>query len=252
MGPHLARIQPDAQSLATAQFFAGLGAQEIAEIVKKGSRVEKRKGAWFFRQGDAATYFYLLEKGRANIHHLAPDGSDVLLRIMVPLEIFGYRSIDPNGVQFTSIQAAEDSRCLAWPGSRMRESFLRHPQLAINAFQIASGHMFEFEIRYNDLATLPVEKRVARILLDLARRMGRQEGTLIVLEGGVLEKDIGQMTGSSVFSVSRIFAAWNRSGILRRSRGQIVLRELSALQRIAAGAIATAAGFSLNSSTRLF
>lgn len=229
--------------LAAARFFAGIPSDQIVEITGKASPIEKRKGAWFFRQGDRATHFYLLQDGRVDIHHFAHDGNDILLRIMTPLEIFGYRSIDPNGVHFTSIQAAENSVCLAWPGSVMRDLFLRHPQLAINAFQIASEHMFEFETRYQDLATLPVEKRVARMLLELARRLGRREGDVIVLGGGLLEKEIGQMTGASVFSVSRIFAAWHRDGILRRSRSHIVLRRVATLEQIAAGVIAAVAGF---------
>jgi len=245
MRPPLTRALPDARKLSSARFFTGLGERQIAEVVAAGTRVEKRKGAWFYRQGDAATHFYLLEAGWASIHHLAPDANDVLLRIMVPFEIFGFRSIDPDGVHVTSIQAGEDSRCLAWRGPVMRDLLFAHPQLAINAFQIASAHMFQFEIRYKDLATVPLEKRVARMLLGLAAQMGRQEGDVIVLERGILQKDISQMTGSSVYSVSRIFAAWNRGGILRRHRGQIVLRDISSLRRIAAGAIMSAAAVGL-------
>ena len=232
----------DLRRLASSAFFAGLRGNEIGHVVSQASTVHKPKGAWILRQGEPSKHFCLLLDGSASIHHITPDGTDVLLRFMAPLEIFGYRSIDPQGVQLTSVQANQDSRCLAWPGPIMRQMFITHPQLAINAFQIASAHMFEFEIRYRDLATETVEKRVARILLDLAGRMGRRQDDVIVLEGGVLEKDIGQMTGASVFSVSRIFAAWRRNGILRRARGRILLRDLENLRRIAASAIAATLG----------
>lgn len=232
----------DPHALASAPFLANLRSEQIRDIVSKSTTIHKPKGSWIFRQGEPATYFYLLLDGRVNIHHITPEGSDVLLRIMAPLEIFGYRCINPNGIQVTSVQATRDSWCLAWPGPTMRKLFFQHPQLAINAFEIASAHMFEFEIRYRDLATEPVEKRIARILLDLAGRMGRRQDDVIVIESGVLQKDIGQMTGASVFSVSRIFAAWRRGGILRRARGRIVLRDLENLRRIAAGTIVATLG----------
>lgn len=223
----------DAEELRLAEFFQNLPVKDIQAVVSLGLLVEKEKGAWFFQQDEPATGFYFLLEGRVKIHQLTPGGHDVLLRIMAPNEIFGYRALLPGGNHPLSAQALQHSRCLKWASPTAHRLFHTYPQLALNAFLIAVDNLTEFQSRCRDLATEPVERRIARTLLDLGKRLGRQQDDSVVLDGELVEKDIGELTGTTVFSVSRIFADWSRRGILRNHRGRIVLNDLPGLRRIA-------------------
>jgi CRP/FNR family transcriptional regulator, nitrogen oxide reductase regulator len=220
--------------LARSSFFSGLSYQAVEEIIASSRGIRKVAGSWFFRQGEPAVGFYLLVSGYATIHHLTLDGAEALVRIMVPLEIFGTRSVLLRKTSPGSARAVKDCEALFWPGSIMRKLLLEHPELALNALQITSTYMIEFAARNSSLITQSIEQRIARVLLELAARIGRWEGRTVVLDVVLPHKDVGQMVGASVFSVSRIFAAWIRSGLLRRDRGKILLRHIASLNRIAA------------------
>lgn len=223
--------------LRSAAFFNNLSATEIQDVVSHATWLEKERGAWFFQQDEAAKSFYLLVEGRVKIHQVTPGGQEVLLRIMVPYEIFGYRALLPGGSHPMSAQAVQHCRCLRWSSQAAGSLFHRYPALALNAFLIAVDNLTEFQSRCRDLAFEPVERRIARTLLDLGKRMGRRQDDSVVLEGGLMQKDIGELTGTTVFSVSRVFAQWKRQGILRSHRGRIVLNDLEGLRRIAATAM---------------
>lgn len=228
--------------LFSAPLFRDLSAKDVQDIVSQGTWVEREKGAWFFRQDEPAKSFYLLVEGRVKIHQVTPGGHDVLLRIMVPTEIFGYRALLPGGTHPLSAQAVLDTLCVRWSSETANRLFHAYPGLALNAFLIAVDNLTEFQSRCRDLATEPVERRIARTLLDLGKRMGRPQEDSVVLESGLMEKDIGELTGTTVFSVSRIFSEWKRQGILRSHRGHIVLNDLAVLRRIAAAAVVAAVG----------
>lgn len=228
------RTPESAEDLRSAAFFRNLAAKDIQAVISQATWVEKEKGASFFRQDEPARSFYLLVDGMVKIHQVTPGGHDVLLRIMVPYEIFGYRALLPGGSHPLSAQAVQHSRCLRWSSQAANGLFHAYPGLALNAFLIAVDNLTEFQSRCRDLATEPVERRIARTLLDLGERMGRKQEDSVVLDSGLMQKDIGELTGTTVFSVSRIFAEWRRQGILRSNRGRIVLNDVEFLRRIAA------------------
>lgn len=228
---------PCIETALFAPIFRGLSAGDVQNIVSQARLVERTRGGWFFHQDEPAKSLFLLLEGKVKVHQLTADGHGVLLRIMGPHELFGYRALIPGGTHPVSAQALTATRCLRWPAQVAFNLFHRHPAMALNALLTAVDHLIEFQSRCRDLATEPVERRVARTLVELGARLGRAEEGVVVLEGGIMQKDIGELTGTTVFSISRIFAEWKRQGVLRSHRGRIVLRDMGFLRRIATAVV---------------
>lgn len=219
--------------LSRSSFFLGLSIQRVQQIIASGRTIRKGAGSWFFRQGEPAVGFYLLLAGYATIHHLTADGAEAIVRMMVPLEVMGTRSVLLRSTSPLSARAVKDCETIFWPGPAMRKLLLQCPELALNTLRITSTYMFEFADRYSSLVTESIEQRIARVMLGLAARVGRWENGSVVLDVVLPHKEIGQMVGASLFSVSRVFAAWARGGVVSRNRGRILLRRIEALNRIA-------------------
>jgi CRP-like cAMP-binding protein len=93
--------------------------------------------------------------------------------------------------------------------------------------------MTEVQDRYRELATEKVERRIARTLLRLAAQSGRRVAEGVLIDIPLTRQDIAQMTGTTLFTVSRTLSEWERQGLLSVGRERVVIREPHALVKIA-------------------
>jgi CRP-like cAMP-binding protein len=95
------------------------------------------------------------------------------------------------------------------------------------------GYISELQERQKALVTDRVEQRIARILLKLAAQSGRKidEGVLIDLP--ITRQDIAEMSGTTLFTVSRTLNEWERGGLLEIGRERVVIRDPHGLVSIA-------------------
>ena len=74
-----------------------------------------------------------------------------------------------------------------------------------------------------------VERRVARALLRLVHDAGRRVDVGIEIDFPVSRQDIAEMTGTMLYTVSRMLSAWEKHGIVRSGRQRIILTKPHAL-----------------------
>ncbi len=74
--------------------------------------------------------------------------------------------------------------------------------------------MDEAAARIVDLATRQVEQRVASAMLRLITQNGRKMGAGIDIDFPITRQNISDMTGTTVFTVSRLLSAWEKDGIV--------------------------------------
>lgn len=224
-----------ADPTAGLRLLGGLGTDARAAVTASARRVRRARGQRLFRQGDPAEWFYLLQEGRVRLTQLTPDGHMVLLRLVLPGEAFGGVAALGSRTYPVSAEAAEDCVAMAWGGETMHKLLRGCPQLAINLIGLLAERLHVMQARYQELATQQVEQRLARALLRLAERAGRR------VEGGVLvdvrlsRQDLAEMTGTSLFTVSRILRRWQRGGTIRSQRQRILVRHPHGLLSIAEG-----------------
>jgi CRP-like cAMP-binding protein len=107
------------------------------------------------------------------------------------------------------------------------------PLLALNGWRLVAGRFHELQNRYRDLATERVERRVARALLRLARQTGRRVENGVLLDLPLSRQDLGEMTGTTLYTVSRIMSNWEQKGLIETGRERVVILEPHGLVTIA-------------------
>lgn len=224
---------PYIQYLQQSTLFAGLDPADLHAVALSSRLRRVRNGAYFFHQGDPATILYVLIEGRAKFTQLTPEGHQVLVRVIGPGEMFGAVAVLGDAFHPASGQATGDCAALGWESDTINGLMERFPRIALNALRFLAGRVEEFQDRYRELATERVERRVAHALLRLARQIGRQVegGTLIDLT--LSRQDIAEMTGTTLFTVSRILSAWESRGLIESGRERVVIRKPDDLQAIA-------------------
>lgn len=109
----------------------------------------------------------------------------------------------------------------------------RHSRLALNALKFVAGRLHELQVQYRQLATEKVERRIARALLRLVQQAGRSIESGVLIDLPLSRDDIAQMTGTALYTVSRIISRFESDSLLKAGRQRVVIRNPHGLLKVA-------------------
>jgi CRP-like cAMP-binding protein len=117
----------------------------------------------------------------------------------------------------------EQSTALVWDYSVLQGLMLQYPQIRKNISQILFSRLNELEERFREVATEKVAKRVALALLRLLKHIGKK------VHGGVeislSREELAQMTGTTLFTTSRLLSKWGEMGYVLPRRESVLVRD---------------------------
>lgn len=222
------------QFIHASTLFRDVSSQGFDQVLGSGILRSVEGGGFYFMQGDPAAHAYVLISGRVKMVQIAPSGQQITLRIMTPGQTFGGIAIlQPKAGYPATAQAEEDSAAMAWDTAHLRELAKTEPSISLNAMQLMHGYITELQERQQALVTGRVEQRIARILLKLAADSGRKTDEGILIDIPLTRQDVAEMSGTTLFTVSRTMSEWERNGLLKIGREQVIIREPHGLVKIA-------------------
>jgi CRP/FNR family transcriptional regulator, nitrogen oxide reductase regulator len=219
--------------LSNIGLFQGLPPPDLAQILTEAGELFFEGGSFLFYQDDTAERIFVLKSGRIKLTQLSDDGQQVLMRVMTTGMMFAAISLVEGAAYPVSAEAAEDSQVIYWSQETMLGLIDRYPQLAVNALKVLAGHVREFQDRYRELATERVERRLARTILRLANQTGKKTEEGVLLNLPLTRQDLAEMSGTTLFTVSRILTQWENQGLVISGRERVVIRFPHGLVRIA-------------------
>ncbi len=221
------------QRLANVPLFHGLPQDALARAVGLARSKAVGAGGFFFHEGDKAEAFFVLTSGRVKMTQLTPEGHQVVLRLVGVGEPFGGVGAFGDPTYPVSGEAIQPSVALAWTSTVVRKLLETEPMVAVNALHVVAERLHDVERRYRQAMTERVERRVARAVLRLVHDAGRRVDDGVEVAFPVSRQDIAEMTGTTLFTVSRLLSAWEEQGIVGSGRRRIVLMKPHALVSIA-------------------
>src|SRR2546425_7450117 len=222
-----------ARQRVTVPLFKNLAPEILGPIIALGRLTPMSSGTFFFNEGDDAERFFVLTRGRVKLTQLTPEGHQVVLGHIGPGDAFGGVGAFGDPSYPVSAETVVPSVALAWTSGTMQHVLETHPIVAINAIRFVADRLHDLQRRYRQLMTERVERRVARALLRLVRDAGRRVDTGVEIDFPVSRQDIAEMTGTTLYTVSRLLSAWEQRDIVRSGRQRIVLTKPHALVAIA-------------------
>ena len=226
----------DKSVLASFPAFAGFSGAQLDDIVARAKSLRFARNAHVFEQGGAATSFFLLLDGRVRAYKVSPAGEQIVVRFVGPGEMFGVANAIGSAVYPANALAVVDSVALAWPSSAWAEMAMKYPALAIGMMHMLGRQLQESQERLAEISNQAVERRVANMLLRLAAQGGRKEEDGVGFDFPISRQDIAEMTGTTLFTVSRILTAWEATDLVSTGRQKIVIRNPHRLTVLAEGA----------------
>jgi CRP/FNR family transcriptional regulator, nitrogen oxide reductase regulator len=223
----------DPLKLRQVSVFQSATDDDLEVIAQRGIGRSIEEGEFFFFQGDLATYLYVLISGRAKLMQMSATGQQVNLRMIHEWEMFGaLGAIRENATYPASAQALVPSTALAIQSGQLRDMMQTRPYLSFELMKMMTGYIQEMQERYRELATEKVERRIARTLLRLTAQMGVRAA-----DGGIeltfSRQDLAEMSGTTIFTASRVLSEWEKHGLVESGRERVVIRNPHGLVKIA-------------------
>lgn len=208
--------------------------EDLNQILRASALRQVEEEEYFFLQGDRAEHAYVLTEGQAKLVQSNPQGQVVNLRTLHPWQLFGaLGAVRSQGTYPASAQALVDSSALAIPSDFLREMLVNRPQLSMDLMQLMTGYIQEMQSRYMELATERVEQRICRAVLRLAAQSAEKvdDGIELMLS----REDLAEISGTTLYTVSRVLADWQRRGLVETGRERVKVLRPHELVRIAEG-----------------
>jgi len=219
--------------LSLCAMFQDLARMDLESLLRSAHERHVRKGELFYRQGDQATNIYVLTSGKVKLVGTNSAGRGMILDIVAPTEPFGHVAALCTAVRLVSAEALEDSRALVWNTLTIFETMMAHPAVALSTMRLMAEYARDEWVRAQDLTTEGVERRIARLLPQLAQSIGRKlqhrEGVDLPLS----EQELAELVSTTPFTISRIFAGWKRQNLVDVGRGRIRVLNLPGIAAIA-------------------
>jgi CRP-like cAMP-binding protein len=226
----------DRSAIAGLKTFAGWSPADLDALLEPARSMWFPKGSNVFEQNAPASSFYLLLDGHVQAIKLTPDGQQVIIRYVQPGELFGIAAQIRQKAYPATAKAIVDSVALAWPSAAWPKLAEKFPALSASVLQAVGSRLAEANTRVMEMSTEAVERRVAHALLRLAKRSGREVEGGVEIAFPVTRQDLAEMTGTTLFTVSRILRAWQDDGLVASARRRIVVRDVGRLSSLAEGA----------------
>ena len=214
--------------------FQNVTDEDLEQITHNSLTRSVEEDGYFFFQGDPADYLYVLIHGQVKLLQTNRAGHQVNLRTIYPWQMFGaLGAVRDNAKYPATAQALENSTVLAIKGLFLREMMKTRPYLSLDLMSLMTNYIQEMQSRYRELATERVEQRIARALLRLTSQGGRRSGKGIEL--AYSRQDLAEISGTTLYTVSRVLADWERQDLVRAGRGRVMITNPHELVRIAEG-----------------
>jgi CRP-like cAMP-binding protein len=214
----------------TAPIFRDLSSPACQEIVSRAAQRQYASRQVIVQEGDEAGEVLVVAWGRVKVSQISHTGDEVILRVQGPGDVIGGLGMLPGETHSSTIRALEPCKVLSWRVEDFGRLYTGSPVLQRNVLQTLNDKLHILQECFCELATLRVPSRLARTLVRLAEQddcAGRNAPITFTCE------ELGQMTGTTLFTVSRLLCKWTEMGLIYPENRGVVIQDVGGLLAIA-------------------
>lgn len=208
--------------------FAGISHADCLVLARCASIREYSRDDYLFQQGQPLRNVLLVLSGCVKLTQISSDGNEVILWLRGSHDAVGIYEIPMQGAHSCSARVIIKCRALAWDWAQLSRG-PANPQIRGNIAYLVAKRLCELEERFREIATERVSRRVASAIGRILEHVGRPSDQGIVIS--LSREELAQLTGTTLFSVSRLMSRWNELGIVIPRREGFVVRDPDRLQQ---------------------
>ena len=219
------------EMLRRAPLFHGVGENDVQALIGQFEILEAPAGTVLFREGEPGEHLYVVLAGKVKLGRHALDGREILVAVMGPADEFGELSLFDPGPRTATATVLTDARLASLPKQALQDWVQTRPQIALRLLWVLARRLRRADTMLANLIFVDVPGRVAKQLLELARRFGHADPDGLRVDHGLTQLELAQLVGASRETVNKSLAEFTARGWLRLEGKTIVILDQQRLAR---------------------
>jgi CRP/FNR family transcriptional regulator, nitrogen oxide reductase regulator len=211
--------------------FSDLALADCRDIVAKADELEFKRRQTIYLEGAPVRQVILLTSGCVKIIQVGTSGAEVILRLAGPRDVVGAVGGGTRLSYCSTARALRSSTALVWDASVFESILHKYPILRRNTARILGQRLEEIEERFREVSTKKVAPRLSSEIARLLNQVGQSVNGAVELS--LSREELAQLTGTTLFTVSRLLSSWQQRGIVRTGREVLMVCKLQALVELA-------------------
>ena len=206
--------------------------EEAQAIIKKNAHiVHFKKNEMIYMEGDVPTDLMVLFKGKVKIYKSGIGGRTQIIRMIRPIQYFGYRAFYANECFVTSASAFEASGVCTIPMKIVHELITINSRLAYFFVQLLSVDLGIAEQRMVNLTQKHIRGRLAESLIFLKESYGLEEdGATINIY--LAREDLANLSNMTTSNAIRTLSTFVNERIITMDGRKIKIIDEDRLRKI--------------------
>lgn len=220
--------------LRRSAFFAGIPPQLLVRMAAGADTLLVSRGQRLWSEGDAASRVGLVLTGRLKAVRAA-GRHEVIVDVALPGDVLGDVAFALGEPYPTTVVALRRARVLLLPAEALKRAFSHDPRALSFALLSLARRAQRLMRLVEGLSAGNVVRRLATTLANLAARVGEPFPGGLLVPIRLRRAELAALAATSVESVSRCLAAWQRGGVLTVLPEGYLIRDPAELERLASG-----------------
>jgi CRP-like cAMP-binding protein len=207
----------------TIRLFTGLAKNEVATIMNAAAKRTFAPSEVIIRASEPANRLFLIRTGSVDFHVTTNEGKAILLRRLVPGDIFGVGAFLEEPLGYLGMaKSVRKTEILTWEHEVIRKLAKAYPRLPENALRTVLRYIALYAERHIRFVSRPAEERLACVLTSLGTRAGHMIPSGMEIE--IKNEDLASLADISFYTATRFLKEWERKGAVKKSRGKVIIR----------------------------
>jgi CRP-like cAMP-binding protein len=218
--------------LENFNLFSNLNENKMMELNRMISdrTVEGEQPIYFANEPSKTIYF--LKTGRVKITKYLADGSEKIIAIINPGEIFGEMAYLDEGQRTDYAVTVEPSMICAINKNDLASFIEKNPELNLKLTRILGLKLRSFSERIEDLIFKDANQRIASFLIRYAEKNGKRIGEQIFVKPFLKHQNIGELTACSRQTVNYFLTDLRNKEIIDFDRSKLIINKIDEIRKM--------------------
>jgi CRP-like cAMP-binding protein len=184
-----------------------------------------------FAEGDEGDHLYVIAEGKLKLGTSSGDGRENLLSILGPGEMFGELSLFDPGPRTSTATAVTDAKLLSLGQEKLIPWLATNPNVSLQLLARLAQRLRRTNEAVGDLVFSDVPGRVAKALIDLGERFGKQTAEGLFVHHDLTQEELAQLVGASRETVNKALADFAGRNWLKLDGRAVLITDLDRLSK---------------------
>jgi CRP-like cAMP-binding protein len=195
------------------------GLDELKKIIADRKVKQVRRKQIIYYESDNINGIYLILSGRVKAVKLSEDGRELVTGMYGPDEYLGIHAMLSGDHYNETTEAVDDSTICLLPKDIVKQLLDTYTDIGQKFIKLLSSNLIEKEEQLLQLAYHSVRKRMAEILIRLAKQQNASEISEVQIR--ISREDLASMAGMATETVSRTLSDFKDEGIIEK-KGSVI------------------------------